>query len=75
MGKDQPKEQPKGQSSGWKNQVKTTLPPKYRAFVEGFAIEEETSVSDIITDAVKLLYNNTPPTIRDRIVRQSKHGY
>lgn len=62
-------------SAGWKNQVKATLPPKYRAFVEGFAIEEETSVSDIVNDAVKLLYNNTPPAVRERIIKQSKNGY
>lgn len=71
MGKDQKK----GQSRGWKNQVKTTLPPKYRAFVEGYAIVEETSVSDVVGDAVKLLYNTTPPDVRERIIRQSKNGY
>jgi hypothetical protein len=65
----------KEQSKGWKNQVKTTLPPKYKAFVEGFAKEEQTSVSDIVNDAVKMLYNNTPPAIRDRLIRQSKSGY
>ncbi len=62
-------------SSGWKNQLKTTLPPKYRAFVEANAAVEKVPESDIIRTAVKFYYDNMPPADRDRIVQQSRNSY
>lgn len=61
--------------TGWKNQIKTTLPPKYQAMVEGDAALNNTSVSDVTRLAVKARYDAMPEPERLRLIEYSKHSY
>lgn len=61
--------------TGWKNQVSTTLPPKYKALVEGEAKTTGDSESKIIAEGVKLRYDTMSDALKQQFLNNSKNHY